>query len=237
MPDYRQIILAALLGLCVVVFIRAKQIWSYRQMYGYTVYKADRLRSNLARLGLVGTAVFAGGAVFYLWGQAQPTNQPVISPLSLETSPDTTAEPLPMELYIPSIGLHTAIIEAPFAGREWDISRLAGEVAHLQGTAYPDQQNNMVLAGHVTIPNAGWGPFQGLESLALGDRVFVGWGSVLYTYEIIEQQVVTPNNVEMTFPTGDARLTLITCANWDETVETYTHRTIVIAQLIAVEDT
>ncbi len=218
-----------------VLFIRARQVWSDRQMYGYSVYRADRLRSHLVRWGLVGTAAFTGGAVLYFWGQALPADHPEIPMPDIETQPAPAAELLPMELYIPSLGVHTNIIEAPFVGRQWDISQLDEEVAHLEGTASPGEQNNVVLAGHVTILGAGWGPFQELDSLSAGDRVFVEWGDTLYIYEVSEQRLVTPGDTRPVFPTGDARLTLITCANWDEAVDTYTHRVIVIARLVAVE--
>ena len=123
------------------------------------------------------------------------------------------------------------MIEAPFVARQWDISRLKDEVAHLAGTAYPGEPGNAVLAGHITIPGAGWGPFQELETLQPGDRIFIERGGAEYVYVVSEKKVVEPEAVEVAYPTPDTRLTLITCTGWDALFQAYSQRIVVVALL------
>lgn len=217
-----------LAGIGVLLLIRAGQVWRYRETLGYGVYAADALRKRLMRWGwgAMAATVFVGAG--YIWQITHIAFLP--APESIDVQ---EVDPLAgMRLQIPRLGITTEIIEAPFVARQWDISRLRGEVAHLAGTAYPGQPGNAVLAGHITIPGAGWGPFQELEILQPGDRVFIEQGGQMFIYEVTENLVVDPGDVHLAFPTEDTRLTLVTCSAWDDALETYTKRIVVIALLV-----
>ena len=103
---------------------------------------------------------------------------------------------------------------------------------YFEGWYYPGQPGNAVLAGHVTIPDAGWGPFKDLETLQAGDRIFFEDGDKVYMYEVTDQMFVEPTDVWVAYPTDDTRLTLITCAGWSDEVEEYTQRIVVVAMLV-----
>jgi LPXTG-site transpeptidase (sortase) family protein len=216
------------LGIGVLFLIRARQAWRYRQAYGYNVYTANARRRRLygwAGLALLGVIIVAG---IYVWRIIQPSDSTNASPASLSQANDPLAG---MLLVIPSIGIETNMIEAPIVAQQWDVSRLTTEVAHLAGTAYPGQPGNAALAGHITIPGAGWGPFKDLGMLEVGERVFIEIGEKTLVYEVSEIKTVDVNAVEVVYPTDDTRLTLLTCTGWDGVLEHYTQRIVVVAQL------
>jgi LPXTG-site transpeptidase (sortase) family protein len=232
LPPIDTLALAAglIAGIAVLLLIRAWQVWQHRQVFGYDVYAADTLRHRLSHWARITALIVAVIAVAYLWQTWQPPpTTPALQPQAI------IAERSPLEgmqIVIPSLGLELDVIEAPLVARQWDISRLTDQVAHLSGTAYPGQPGNAVLAGHVTIPDAGWGPFKELDTLQTGDFIFVEREGETITYEVIDNQLVEATAIEVVFPTDDQRLTLITCSGWDETNERYTHRIIVVARLV-----
>jgi len=220
------LIAGLLIGLAVVFLIRAQQVWNRRRDFGYSVYSAYTLRRRLVQLSLValGTLGIVTSASIWLTRPNAPAATEQAAPIAQPT-------PEPARLFIPRLAVEAEVIEAPFVARQWDISQLRGEVAHLAGTAYPGDPGNAVLAGHITIPGAGWGPFQELNTLAEGDRVFIERGGRRFVYEVFDNQVVPPDAVRVVFPTEDDRLTLITCTGWDEGLDTYSARIVVVARL------
>ncbi len=221
-----ELIAGLLIGAAVALLLRARQVWEQRRAFGYNVYAAYTLRRRLSRLALAGLAGFTAMIAYYLWRSFQ---EPAATPAASSGSEAASSEAF--RLFIPRLAIEAPMIEAPFVARQWDISRLKGEVAHLEGTAYPGEPGNAVLAGHITIPGAGWGPFQELHTLEPGDRVFIEHGDEKFTYVVSEVKVVESDAVEVAFPTRDARLTLITCAGWNETFRVYAQRVIVVASL------
>ncbi len=228
------------IGLGIIAFLRGTQVWRHRSNFGYNTYAADRFRHRMQRLAVAAIVVGALGAIAYvlLWNGEAPT---VFDDLAQgEPTIDTSADPLivvsEMSLLIPRLAVETEVTHAPIVGNEWDISRLRDEVAHLAGTVYPGEPGNSVLAGHVTVPGSGWGPFRELEQLQPGDEIFVERGTGIYTYVVAEKSVVDPTNVEVAYPTNDDRLTLITCSDWDEEEETYAKRIVVIGYKIPDTD-
>ncbi len=232
LPPVDTLALAAglIAGIAVLLLIRAWQVWQHRQVFGYDVYAADTLRHRLSHWARITALIVAVIAVVYLWQTWQPPPAaPTLQPQAI------LAERSPLEgmqIVIPNLGLELDVIEAPLIARQWDISRLTDQVAHLSGTAYPGQPGNAVLAGHVTIPDAGWGPFKELDTLQTGDFIFVEREGETTTYEVFDNQLVEATAIEVVFPTNDQRLTLITCSGWDDTKERYTHRVIVVARLV-----
>lgn len=226
--DWLALSVGLALGIGVVFLIRARQAWQYRHEYGYDVYTAESRRRRLLRwagLALAGVVLIAG---IYTWQVIRPgasTNTNL-------ASDQEEVNPLAgMVLIIPRLGIEASVIEAPIMAQQWDISNMTNEVAHLEGTVYPGQPGNAALAGHITIPDAGWGPFKDLGMLQPGDHVFIQIGKKTLTYEVTEQKTVNASVVEVVFPTDDIRLTLLTCTGWDDDLQHYTQRVVVVARL------
>ena len=216
-------------GVAVILLIRAGQMWRSRRSYGYSVYEADEHRRRLLSLGGAGVVLaLVAGAVYAYWLARPPGGQQAATAVQAEGAASIEG----MELVIPKLAVETSLIDAPVVAQQWDVSRLRYEVAHLEGTALPGHAGNAVLAGHITVPGAGWGPFQELDQLQAGDRLFITQGDVTYTYEVTESKVVARSAVEVAYPTPDARLTLITCTGWDDNLNDYADRIIVVAMPI-----
>jgi LPXTG-site transpeptidase (sortase) family protein len=233
LPPIDPLALAAglIAGIAILLLIRAQQVWQHRQVFGYDVYAADTLRHRLAHWARITALIVAVIAVVYLWQTWRPLPvTPTLQPQAIAAAERSPLEG--MQIVIPSLGLELDVIEAPLVARQWDISRLTDQVAHLSGTAYPGQPGNAVLAGHVTIPGAGWGPFKELDTLQPDDFIFIEREGETTTYEVIDNRLVEATAIEVVFPTDDQRLTLITCSGWDSTTEQYTHRVIVVARLV-----
>jgi LPXTG-site transpeptidase (sortase) family protein len=217
------------LGLGVIFLLRARQAWYYRQSFGYDAYAADRRRRGFNRWAGVAVviALLAGGVFLIRFALTAGGIAP------RQTAGRAPADPLAdMKLVIPRLGLKLAVIESALIGQGWDISQLTDQAAHLEGTSYPGHEGNAALAAHVTIPGAGWGPFKDLESLQPGDSVFIETPDSTYSYLVTERFTAAPTDVRLVLPTDDTRLTLMTCAGWDGSVERYAQRVIVIARLV-----
>jgi LPXTG-site transpeptidase (sortase) family protein len=223
--DVRVVLLGLLAGIGTLLLIRASQVWRHRRAYGYNVYTADTLRQRLRRWSLIAVGASVVLIGFTFWQSLRPDPPSLASDEAAQ--PDSAATPA--RLRIPTLAVDIPVVEAPFVGHQWDISRLRGEAAHLAGTAAPGEAGNTVLAGHITIPGAGWGPFSELDALQPGDLVFIERGQETRAYEVSDTLLVDPTEVEVTYSTDDERLTLITCSDWDNSLETYTQRVVVIA--------
>jgi LPXTG-site transpeptidase (sortase) family protein len=223
--DVSALLVGLLAGLGTLLLIRAGQVWRHRRAYGYNVYTADTLRQRLRRWSLVAVGACLTLIGFMFWQNLRPNPA---SSASGEAAPLDSAA-IPIRLQIPTLAVDIPVVEAPFVGHQWDISRLRGEAAHLAGTAAPGEAGNIVMAGHITIPGAGWGPFRELDTLKPGDLVFIEHGQESRAYEVSDTMYVDPTAVEVTYPTDSERLTLITCSGWDDNLETYTQRVVVIA--------
>lgn len=214
-----------ILGLSVIAFIRSRQVWSARRAFGYDVYTAARMRQWLTRFSLIGVGVSVAVIGVYIWWTNRPTQTgggPAAEIVERQEVPDTL-------LLIPRLAVEAKMIESPIVAQQWDISRLRDEVAHLEGTAYPGEPGNTVLAGHITIPDAGWGPFRDLHTLQPGDQVFIERGEATYVYQVREVLLVEPTAVEVAYPTPHNQLTLITCSGWSDILQAYVQRVVVIA--------
>jgi sortase A len=132
-----------------------------------------------------------------------------------KASPTATATPapkiepqllLPSHLRIPAMFLDSPVHEVTVNMGEWEVSPM--DVGHHQGTANPGEIGNVVLAGHRDINSA---LFRELDRLQPGDEVFVSNNLREYRYVVTESFVVGPTHAEVMDPTGDKRVTLITC--------------------------
>ncbi len=132
-------------------------------------------------------------------------------------------------IIIPRLGVDTMLTSAPLVGTTWDVSELTEEVAHLDGTAHPGTMGNAVLAGHVQHRD-GLGPFRNLDQLSQGDLVIAVGDGVEYTYLITDIMTVDPQAIEVTHPSNQPLITLISCAEWDNASWSYQSRIVVRAK-------
>jgi len=169
--------------------------------------------------------------------------EPTPGPAAAQEGEQTAAKSLPglpanepatpaTRLVIPSLGVDAPVVLLPLRDGTWDISQLTQDVGHLQGTASPGEDSNVVLAGHITLTQGGYGPFKDLAQLKSGDEIEVYAGSQGYRYVVEAVKVVDPQDVEITYPTDRPLLTLITCANWDQDAQRYLDRVAVVAYLV-----
>ena len=133
------------------------------------------------------------------------------------------------QIIIPRLGIDTQLVNAAVVGDTWDVGQLFDEVAHLEGTAYPGTFGNAVLAGHVQHAD-GLGPFRNLSQLEPGDLVVARGEDVEYTYMITEVMEVSPDAIEVTHPSAEPMVTLISCAGWNDETWSYEKRVVVRAQ-------
>ncbi|RME48257.1 MAG: sortase [Caldilineae bacterium] len=139
-----------------------------------------------------------------------------------------------MRLVIPALHLETAIIPAPVEGESWRVSHLGQAVGLLEGTAAPGEGGNVVLAGHVTLsPDGRAGPFFRLGALSPGDTAIVYRGDRRYLYRVDSLFTAKPTAIEVTYPSEEPRLTLITCLHYDRAAGRYTDRLVVVAHQVA----
>ncbi|MCG3209106.1 MAG: hypothetical protein FOGNACKC_02725 [Anaerolineae bacterium] len=144
----------------------------------------------------------------------------------IPATPDTAQT----RLVIPRLNLDTPIIPAPIVGQSWQVDHLRQEVGHLAGTAAPGAASNVVLAGHVSLVDGSAGPFARLNQLAPGDEVWLADGGSRYRYIIDNQQVVAPEDIQVTYPSTAGQITLITCSNWQN--DHYANRLVVTGHLV-----
>lgn len=166
-----------------------------------------------------------------------PTLSPgAANPVALAKDPADQPDQSTIErLVIPDLKVDARVVLKPRKDNTWDIRGLRADVAWLEGTAHPASSGNTVLAGHIMVRNLGRGPFRFLDRLKEGASVVVYTGQNEYVYRVSKQLLVKESDGEVTFNTGQPQLTLITCSNWDEAVERYQRRRVVLAELVKVE--
>lgn len=145
------------------------------------------------------------------------------TPELLQIPDDTT-------ILIPRLGLFATIVETYLDGTSWDVSQLEMNVGHLQGTAWLDENDNVVLSGHVELRDGRAGIFANLENLSVGDRIEITSDNRTYVYAVTEVRSTTPGDLDPLAPTPSDQLTLITCGGYDFFQNAYLERIIVIAR-------
>ena len=136
---------------------------------------------------------------------------------------------------IPSLKVDARVVEVPFNGETWDISSLGEDIARLGEIPGESAGENIVLAGHFSIPIYKNGPFRYISRLALGDRVLVYTDRMIYTYQVREHAVVGEKDDRVIAHTSEPQLTLLTCETWDEKTGKFLRRRVVFADLIRIE--
>lgn len=122
-----------------------------------------------------------------------------------------------------------ATMHIPRLGRTFEVpvvqgvslEYLAQGVGHYPETALPGEIGNFSVAGHRATNGE---PFAMLDQLRVGDFVIVETGTTWYTYEVYDESIVAPTQVDVVFAVpGDAKaqpeealMTLTTCnPRWD----------------------
>jgi len=148
------------------------------------------------------------------------------------------ADAPPDRLVIPSIQLDATVVPMGWRVRkvdgkevsEWVVPENA--VGWHKNSALPGHGENVVMSGHHNIKGE---VFRHLVDVKVGDRIALYVGSTLYPYEVAETYIlkekgqpisVRLKNARFMRPTGDDRLTLISC--WPYTNNT--HRVVVVAK-------
>lgn len=143
-----------------------------------------------------------------------------------------TSVGLANRLVIPELNLDAPIVLSPIENQTWKVDDLGQAVGHLEGTAPPGSNSNLVLAAHVTISAGVNGPFYELSHLVPGDVVFVYEEGQEFQYVVDRMKTVDRAAIDVTFPTSTGQITLITCSNWDNNEKRYTERLVVTGHLV-----
>lgn len=135
-------------------------------------------------------------------------------------------------LSLPTVNVFAGITTFPLDGYSWTIDPWEKRVGHLQGTAWFDGNGNVVLGGHSTYPNGRPGIFAGLYQLNIGDPVIVTVDGGERRYTVTDKFTVHYDDLSVAYPSGDSRLTLITCdiPSFDAKTQFYSQRLVVIAR-------
>ena len=117
-----------------------------------------------------------------------------------ETAPDTPEFELPLQN-----GEAFALLRIPRLGDNYrvpivqgvSLDDLARGVGHYPETALPGEVGNFSVAGHRATNGE---PFAYLDQLQKGDAVVVETGTTWYTYEVTDEYIVQPTQVEVILP-------------------------------------
>jgi sortase A len=106
------------------------------------------------------------------------------------------------QIRIPRIGVEKIVVSGVSLD---DLKRGPG---HYPDTPLPGQPGNSAIAGHRTTYGA---PFNRIDELEPGDEILVTTAQGSFRYEMTEQHIVSPSQVEVLDDYGDNRLTLTAC--------------------------
>jgi sortase A len=124
------------------------------------------------------------------------------------TTVEVPPPPAPVEgdavarLRIPTIGVDKIVVQGV------EVSDLKRGPGHYPDSPLPGQPGNAAIAGHRTTYGA---PFNRLDELEAGDEIVVTTVQGTFRYEVREQLIVSPDQVEVLDDFGDDRLTLTAC--------------------------
>ena len=104
---------------------------------------------------------------------------------------------------IPSISLSQGIVE----GISDDI--LQYYLGHFEGSAKPGEKGNFSVAGHRVSDYSE--AFVNLYKVEIGDEILIKANKKEYVYEVTDNFIVSPDNVEVLDNTDEATITLVTC--------------------------
>jgi LPXTG-site transpeptidase (sortase) family protein len=174
--------------------------------------------------------------------QVEPASMPLVEnlnksgpkPLKKISKPEQPEKSFE-RLVIPTLKVNAAVETKPYSELSWDLTALGQDVAQLGNIPNQVSDNNIVLAGHVTVWDGSNGPFRYLWRLNPGDRMLLEDDEFTYTYIVREQVLVYPDDSSVLADSDTPQLTLITCTTWDEETLSYLRRRVIFADLEKVE--
>ncbi len=152
----------------------------------------------------------------------------------LDRSSPAAYDATSLTIEIPVLKVNSSIVGVESKQGSWDVSWLQDQVGWLNGTAYPTWKGNSVLTGHVVNTDGKPGVFFHLKSLGIGEYIFVYGSGYRYTYKVVSNALVQPNDASVMKHEDKSFLTLITCDTYDEKTGSYLHRIVVGAVLVDV---
>ena len=152
-----------------------------------------------------GSSSGAGGFLIPVTGFA-PNRVTELNPASRPAYNSTD-----LTIKIPAIKVNTSIVGVQLKNGNWDVSWLQNQVGWLNGTAYPTWAGNSVLTAHAVYSNGKPGIFSNLKDLNSGEYIFVYNLGYRYTYKVVSNEFVQPNDITVLQHEDKAYLTLITC--------------------------
>lgn len=90
----------------------------------------------------------------------------------------------------------------------------------------PDQDGNIILAGHRFTYNQPYGPLYHLDKVAIGDEVGLYWEGEMRQYIVTDTKTVTDTSIGIEQQTGENKLTIYTCSP----LLTAEHRLVITAE-------
>lgn len=139
-----------------------------------------------------------------------------------------------LTLDIPVIKVKTSIVGVERKNGNWDVSWLQDQVGWLNGTAYPTWKGNSVLTAHAVGADGKPSVFARLKHLGVGEYIFIYSSGYRYTYQVVSNAYVLPNDASVMQHEEKAYLTLITCDDYDVKTGTYLRRVVARAVLVDV---
>jgi LPXTG-site transpeptidase (sortase) family protein len=134
------------------------------------------------------------------------------------------------------IKVNTSIVGVQLKNGNWDVSWLQNQAGWLNGTAYPTWTGNSVLTAHAVYANGEPGVFSRLKNLNSGEYIFIYNLGYRYTYKVVSNKLVKPDDITVLKHEEKAYLTLISCDTYDETTGTYLRRVAVRSVLVDVRE-
>jgi LPXTG-site transpeptidase (sortase) family protein len=154
----------------------------------------------------------------------------VVTALDERSQPSYQSTGIRIEIPVIKLSASVAGVEIKKGG--WDVSWLQDQVGWLNGTAYPTRKGNSILTAHVVNADGNPGPFARLNHLGVGEFIYIYTAGYRYTYMVESNQRVEPDAVSVFRHEEQAYLTLITCEQYDENLNSYLQRVAVRAKLV-----
>jgi LPXTG-site transpeptidase (sortase) family protein len=152
----------------------------------------------------------------------------------LDSSSHPVYDATSLAIEIPVLKVNTSIVGVASKNGNWDVSWLRDQVGWLNGTAYPTWKGNSLLTAHVVNADGKPGVFSKLKALGTGEFIYVYNSGYRYTYQVVSNAYVLPNDNTVVKHEEKSYLTLITCDTYDEKTGTYLRRVAVRAVLVDV---
>lgn len=128
-------------------------------------------------------------------------------------SPDPFNPASEAHLVIPKIGTDAPIL--------WNVpeeevnQKLIEGIIHSKGTALPGQIGNVFLTGHSSyyswVDSNYKDVFALLDKLEENDKIYIKYGSNIFTYVVQDKKVVKPDDISVMDQGSDYELSLMTC--------------------------